>query len=686
MFRFKILALSILLLALGAGAFFADSLIWLRDVEKRFDARLATGRIAAERVVEQWVNRNVDRAIDLANDPAIRSALAEAKAADPKQLKETLEKAETAVTPRLTSWLEGIKKSERPDWILIVNGEGRVIARSNAPHEPGEGILGIPLVRNMLSGAALDGIWASDQSVYSVVGAATLLGDNVGGGVVLGYQLSATRIGLLGIELPKLADDPSVGLALLWNGNPLGSTLTLDQSTRVPSSADPTVFGASLLALGPFPLMAPTLGQYTGVARTTEGWPGALLLAVAVPHSIVYEELAIRQAVVGGFTLLLVLLTVLWGQVITRSVTKPLNLIVEHLSGVQRGTLVELLPEVVLKEPYLRLGKLINMLISNRSGALRAAPGSKGDELSQLLGSQPTLSTPPSTGEFQFSGIPGLSEESAAAMVPPNDDVAGMQQPDAGFGFPGGALPETAVAGTAQPPVAELPLSALQPVDDSPFNAPRSPAGDQSLQSGIASLFDDAGGLAPPSLLGDDSAFDNAPPAFAPPAYIPPTAPPRSTSMPAMVPSAPPSPASAPPPKWNPERTVMVQVPEELIAASAASSPVSSPPLPPLRGGFDEGNPEATVVASVSAEMIQASMGAADFDPDEAHFREIYDQFLATRRECGEGIDDLTYDRFLVKLKRNREQLVSKYGCRTVRFQVYVKAGKAALKAVPVRE
>jgi hypothetical protein len=54
------------------------------------------------------------------------------------------------------------------------------------------------------------------------------------------------------------------------------------------------------------------------------------------------------------------------------------------------------------------------------------------------------------------------------------------------------------------------------------------------------------------------------------------------------------------------------------------------------------------------------------------------------RDECGEGSDGLTFDRFRVKLEKNKETLVQKYGCRTVRFQVYVKEGKAALKAPPV--
>ena len=38
------------------------------------------------------------------------------------------------------------------------------------------------------------------------------------------------------------------------------------------------------------------------------------------------------------------------------------------------------------------------------------------------------------------------------------------------------------------------------------------------------------------------------------------------------------------------------------------------------------------------------------------------------------------------KLRKNREQLVQKYACRTVRFAVYVKDGKAALKATPVKD
>ena len=72
-------------------------------------------------------------------------------------------------------------------------------------------------------------------------------------------------------------------------------------------------------------------------------------------------------------------------------------------------------------------------------------------------------------------------------------------------------------------------------------------------------------------------------------------------------------------------------------------------------------------------------------DGDEEHWRVTYDEFLKVRDQCGESRQGVPYDRFRQKLQKNRDQLVAKYGCRTVRFQVYVKEGRAALKASPVR-
>ena len=85
-------------------------------------------------------------------------------------------------------------------------------------------------------------------------------------------------------------------------------------------------------------------------------------------------------------------------------------------------------------------------------------------------------------------------------------------------------------------------------------------------------------------------------------------------------------------------------------------------------------------------QVPQELLARTGMDEEEAHFRDIYNQFVRTREQCGEPADDLTYDRFVTKLQKNKQQLVQKYGCRTVRFQVYVKDGRAALKATPVRD
>ncbi len=115
-----------------------------------------------------------------------------------------------------------------------------------------------------------------------------------------------------------------------------------------------------------------------------------------------------------------------------------------------------------------------------------------------------------------------------------------------------------------------------------------------------------------------------------------------------------------------PDATRVASIPEELLRESAY--PTEAEPTPLRR--FPETQPSAPKPS----------------DPDEDHFREVFDAFVSTRAQCGESADGINYERFATKLRTNRDQLVQKYNCRTVRFQVYVKEGKAALKATPVRE
>ncbi len=71
--------------------------------------------------------------------------------------------------------------------------------------------------------------------------------------------------------------------------------------------------------------------------------------------------------------------------------------------------------------------------------------------------------------------------------------------------------------------------------------------------------------------------------------------------------------------------------------------------------------------------------------PDlEVYFREVFDELVATKTACGESVDSLDYRRFRSKLQRTRLSLMERFKCQDVRFRVYVKNERAALKAAPV--
>ena len=73
-------------------------------------------------------------------------------------------------------------------------------------------------------------------------------------------------------------------------------------------------------------------------------------------------------------------------------------------------------------------------------------------------------------------------------------------------------------------------------------------------------------------------------------------------------------------------------------------------------------------------------------DSEEAHFREVYEEYVTTRQRCGESTQDLTFEKFCVTLRKNRDQILqSRADAAGVRFSVYVKDGKAALKASPTK-
>jgi hypothetical protein len=113
------------------------------------------------------------------------------------------------------------------------------------------------------------------------------------------------------------------------------------------------------------------------------------------------------------------------------------------------------------------------------------------------------------------------------------------------------------------------------------------------------------------------------------------------------------------------------------MPAPTPSLPVAVPSLgPPI---------PAPPSRSAAAASPAAASGDDNGSDEGAHWRDVYDQYIATRKRCGESIDNLTFEKFGVTLRKTRDQIIEKHGARSVRFTVQIKEGKAALKAQPIK-
>jgi hypothetical protein len=176
-----------------------------------------------------------------------------------------------------------------------------------------------------------------------------------------------------------------------------------------------------------------------------------------------------------------------------------------------------------------------------------------------------------------------------------------------------------------------------------------------------------------------------------------PTAPPQgtptarpngtATARPQHAPSSRPKRA---PSSW-PARAPSSRYPAAATVRHAEEGVTPAPDDPPTRpnailddyAGVDD--PEAnTQIKHVPQSLLEASAPAAQ--GDETHFREVFDQFVTTQKECGASVNGLTFDKFVRKLHAARDQVMKRHNAPSVRFTVYVKEGRAALKASPVKQ
>jgi hypothetical protein len=177
-----------------------------------------------------------------------------------------------------------------------------------------------------------------------------------------------------------------------------------------------------------------------------------------------------------------------------------------------------------------------------------------------------------------------------------------------------------------------------------------------------------------------------APPISAPQARITPTPAPGGAN--GSFPSSPGPAPRAPPPPSNPRAAPPPRPPPPLHAAPALDArpapppPALFPPPAPASAPVTDEDEDATMVGSVPAEVMAQATGLNEA----SEWRSVYDEFVRTKKQCGEPVDGLSFEKFSQTLKKNRDALVQRHACKRVKFSVYVKEGKASLKATPVKD
>lgn len=125
-----------------------------------------------------------------------------------------------------------------------------------------------------------------------------------------------------------------------------------------------------------------------------------------------------------------------------------------------------------------------------------------------------------------------------------------------------------------------------------------------------------------------------------------------------------------------------------LAAAPPASQKTLPQPPPNPRLPKPPPGPRgaAAVVAAATGPDAAVAPSAPGGPSEEEEWQTVYRDFVALKQQCGENIEGFTFQKFEQTLRKKRDELMNRHGAKKVKFNVYVKDGKAALKASPLKD
>jgi hypothetical protein len=602
-----------------------------KDLERETGARLERAQHAASLLLKVNARKWMDTSAQVATDPVLVEALEQATRGPAD-----LALVHKTVQDRLRNFNEKIKV----DLLTATDAKGRVIARVGVDEAVyKDGVEGFPLVSDALRGLRGDDTWSQDGKLYRVAASPVIARDRYVGALVLGQEVG----GQLAQSMKQVLD---IDVAFLLRGRVLAASSQVGALAQLPVLVDQqAVELARAGRSAPLPVdggdrqylvvLAPFVGEAAGhkaayallLPRPGGLSPSTLLpqlTAVLDPKVLPWRQLA----PVGGAMLFALVL----GFVLLRvQAERPLKRLQRDAQALARGEVQRLDDD---KHPGTlgAVARAVNTTL-DRLGATVRTPSRHGLDVGPTSGGP--MATPLSSpSPLAAKTVTGKAAVSTAAKSP----------------TPVTPLPPPA------PPRPTLDLRESRP-NSKEMQAYLPPEQDPSLE------------------------LPGAKPAAPAPVHD------TMDSMPSL------------PPNEGPDMIDAPGLMSKLQSPQETGPTTVRPPGSVQNENF--GDDEPTVASGKASHMRDLVTGAHATHPPpipqpqptaspeeaalEGELSQVYHDFIETKQRLGEPTDGVSLEKFLVKLKANRAQLMSRYACRTVKFQVYVKDGKAALKATPVQ-
>jgi hypothetical protein len=649
-----------------------------QNTQRRMELAQQSTTLLLQNSARLWI----DTAAQLAGDAVLVSALEELQRGQNElQL----------VHKNTSEHLRRANQTLRLSFLLLVDARGRVLARIGEDEEVyQDNVIGYPIVADAVRGYRLDDLWFEKGRLYRLAAAPVIAAarDRYVGAVVLGQAVGDDLAGQIRAAV-------GMDVAFLCAGKVMGSSLKalpkglLQRAETGAWNGQPVPVGEEdrpeLALLSPLPGEAAAQGAVIALVTPAAAGVSLPAMARALVEAAATAELRITHlAAVGAAVVVALLLGLVFLRVEAEG---PLARLLAEVRELDRGR-DEHLEEGGYRGRWRELALAVNDALRGARpvtedyiAAPEAAAESGREPAPPPIPARPAPPPPiTSTLPTQISPRPTRDEPApgspwaASQQMPVPAEPEFPTMPD-GMATMGSHESPHSSARTQPmaPPELTLPRRGL-PTERTvaptiPMQPPRFPQGETEASS-ARTLLDPV----TEELLEGTSQVSPVP-----------GAPTVQDIPPSVVHAAIEQALGTPPAPFTGFSRTM-------------TGPISSAPAPSAPSARAQRQP--TGVISVAEVRRRAAEPTGDIwgeptarrpppqEPDEddleASFRQTYQEFMVTKQRCHESVEGLTYEKFAIKLRQSREQIMRQHSCRSVRFHVYVKDGKAALKATPV--